>query len=136
MFCQYFITPKYESSITLYVERTVGYDEQKEEDSSELISTCIEISESENVCEDVADCIEKITHRSFSQKEIGEMTTVERVKDSAIIKISVRHEEPATAREVANRFSQCGIEKMDMFISKCNVNITEKSMKVTKLCWH
>lgn len=133
---KYFITPKYESSITMYVNnrRSTSYEETSSETktlssditaSQQLVPTYIEMLKSNNVLQTVADTVEERTKEVFTVKKIKEMLTAEAVTNTEIIKVSIKTTDPAIAREIANAIAEVAPEKIQNFIERSDVRIID-----------
>jgi len=133
---KYFITPKYESSITMYVNnrRSTSYDEESMETktlssditaSQQLVPTYIEMLKSENVLQTVSDTVEKRTGEVYTVRKIKEMLTAEAITNTEIIKVSIRTTDPAIAREIANAIAQVAPDKIQNFIERSDVKIID-----------
>ena len=75
---KYFVTPKYESSITMYVNNKsdsindVGATKTLASDitaSKQLVPTYIEMIKSNSVLEEVSNLVEEKTHQKYSEKK-------------------------------------------------------------------
>lgn len=131
---KYFITPKYESSITMYVNnksetvseaidtKTLASDITA---SQQLVPTYIEMIKSNSVLEEVSNLVEEKTHEKFSETKIRNMMTAEAVANTEIIKVSIRTEDAAIAREIANAIATVAEEKIPKFIQPSQVNIID-----------
>ena len=133
---EYFITPKYESSVTIYVNNRskdineAGVTKTLSSDitaSQQLVPTYIEMLKSNSVLGQVSDIVEKKTKQKFSEKKIREMMTAEAVSNTEIIKVSIRTEEAALARDIADAVGQVAEEKIPEFIQPSQVNIIDKA---------
>ncbi len=137
----YFITPKYESSITMYVNNrrsTIADDIETKTLSSDitasqqLVPTYIEMLKSNNVLEKVSDVVENKTGESYSVSEIKKMLTAEAVSNTEIIKVSVRTTDAAVAREIANTIADVAPDKIQNFIERSDVRIIDRAKVSTK----
>ncbi len=131
---EFFITPKYESSITMYVNNrsdTISDDVVTKTLSSDitasqqLVPTYIEMLKSNSVLEVVSNTIEEKTHQKYSAKKIRSMMTAEAVSNTEIIKVSIRTEDAAIARDIANTIATVAEEKIPKFIQPSQVNIID-----------
>ena len=137
----YFITPKYESSITLYVNNrseTANDDLESKTLSSDitasqqLVPTYIEMLKSNNVLGTVADKVEAKTGEAFTESEIRKMITAEAVANTEIIKVTVKTTKAAVAKEIAQTISEVVPEKIPNFIERSTVNIIDGARINTK----
>lgn len=131
---KYFITPKYESSITMYVNnksetineindtKTLASDITA---SQQLVPTYIEMIKSNSVLEEVSNLVEDRTHQKYSEKKIRNMMTAEAVSNTEIIRVSIRTEDAAIARDIANSIATVAEEKIPKFIQPSQVNIID-----------
>ena len=131
---EYFITPKYESSITMYVNNrsdTINDDAATKTlasditASQQLVPTYIEMLKSNSVLEEVSNIIEDKTHQKYSARKIRGMMTAEAVSNTEIIKVSIRTEDAAIARDIANTIASVAEEKIPKFIQPSQVNIID-----------
>lgn len=134
---KYFITPKYESSITMYVNnrRNTSYDENIETKtlssditaSQQLVPTYIEMLKSENVLQSVSDAVEKKTGEVYTVKKIKNMLTAEAITNTEIIKVSIKTTDPAIAREIANAIADIAPDKIQTFIERSDVKMIDSA---------
>lgn len=133
---KYFITPKYESSITMFVNNRRSSTEETMETktlssditaSQLLVPTYIEMLKSNNVLQTVADTVEKKTGEKFTVRKIEEMLTAEAVSNTEIIRVSIRTTESAIAREIANTIADVAPEKIQNFIELSDVRIIDRA---------
>ena len=136
-FSNYFITRKYESSITLYVnngrsfgENSGGIGQQKilSSDitaSQQLVPTYIEMIKSNAVLDEVAEDVEKKTKKKYRAGSIRDLLTVEAVANTEIIKVSVRTTDPGIAREIAYTISEIAPGKIQEFVEGSEVKIID-----------
>lgn len=134
---KYFLTPKYESSITMYVNnrRSVTESDVIETKilssdisaSQMLVPTYIEMIKSENVLREVADQVEDKTKKKFSASKIRKMMTAEAVTDTEIIKVSIQATDPGIAREIADTISKVAPKKIQKFIELSKVQIIDRA---------
>lgn len=132
----YFVTPKYESSITMYVNnRSESASDERETKtlssditaSQQLVPTYIEMLKSNNVLEAVAYRVEYETGVEFTESQIRKMLTAEAVSNTEIIKVSVRADKPAIACEIAKAISEVVPKKIPKFVERSKVNIIDKA---------
>lgn len=132
----YFITPKYESSITMYVNnRSQAANDERETKtlasditaSQQLVPTYIEMLKSNNVLGAVADRVEYETDKAFTESEIRRMITAEAVSNTEIIKVSVRTDKPEMARAIAQAIADVVPKKIPIFIERSDVNIIDSA---------
>ncbi len=130
----YFVTPKYESSITMYVNnrsesaQDTGETKTLSSDitaSQQLVPTYIEMLKSNNVLGAVADRVEYETGEAYTESEIRKMLTAEAVSNTEIIKVSVRTTKPEMARAIAQAISEVVPKKIPSFIERSDVNIID-----------
>lgn len=134
---KYFLTPKYESSITMYVNNRRNVTESDVVEtrilsgditaSQMLVPTYIEMIKSDNVLREVADQVEDRTKKKFSAYKIREMMTAEAVTDTEIIKVSIKATEPGIAREIADIISKVAPKKIQKFIELSKVQIIDEA---------
>lgn len=131
---KYFVTPKYESSITMYVNNKsdsindVGATKTLASDitaSKQLVPTYIEMIKSNSVLEEVSNLVEEKTHQKYSEKKIRSMMIAEAVSNTEIIKVSIKTEDAAIARDIANAIAAVAEEKIPKFVQPSQVNIID-----------
>ena len=131
---RYFITPKYESSITMYVNnRSDAISDNSETKtlasditaSQQLVPTYIEMLKSNSVLGEVSDLVEEETHQKYSESKIRKMMTAEAVSNTEIIKVSIRTEDATIARDIANAVAVVAEDKIPKFIQPSQVNIID-----------
>lgn len=135
---KYFITPKYESSITMYINnrkststiedlvetKTLSSDIAA---SQQLVPTYIEMLKSNNVLQAVSDTIEKKTGEVYTVSKLKGMITAEAVTNTEIIRVSVRMVDAAIAREIANTVADVAPDKIQNFIERSDVRIIDRA---------
>lgn len=131
---RYFITPKYEASITMYVNNRRNTAEESMETktlssditaSQQLVPTYIEMIKSENVLQAVSDSVEKRTGEVFSAKKLKEMLEAEAVANTEIIKVSIESPDRVIASEIANAIAEVAPDKIQTFIERSDVRIID-----------
>ena len=138
---EFFITPKYESSITMYVNNRKSTAEEISETktlssdivaSQQLVPTYIEMIKSNNVLQEVCDVIKEKTGEKFTVGKLKRMLTVEAVTNTEIIRVSVRTEQSVMSREIANTIASVAPDKIQKFIERSDVRIIDKAKLSTK----
>ncbi len=134
---EFFITPKYESSITMYVNNRRGGTEESMETktlssdivaSQQLVPTYIEMIKSNNVLQEVCEVIkEKGVDEEITVGKLKRMLTVEAVTNTEIIRVSVRTEDSSTSREIANTIASVAPGKIQKFIELSDVRIIDRA---------
>ncbi len=133
---EFFITPKYESSITMYVNNRKSSAEEILETktlssdivaSQQLVPTYIEMIKSNNVLQEVCDVVSKKTGEKLTAGKLKKMLTVEAVANTEIIRVSVRATESSVAREIANTIANVAPEKIQKFIERSDVRIIDRA---------
>ena len=133
---EFFITPKYESSITMYVNNRKSTAEEISETktlssdivaSQQLVPTYIEMIKSNNVLQEVCDVIKEKTGEKFTVGKIKRMLNVEAVSNTEIIRVSVRTEQSVMSREIANTIASVAPDKIQKFIERSDVRIIDKA---------
>lgn len=136
---KYFITPKYESSITMYINNrrsTTSIDQENVETktlssditaSQQLVPTYIEMLKSNNVLQTVSDTVEKKTGEVYTVKKLKGMIEAEAVSNTEIIRVSVRVVDAAIAREIANTIADVAPDKIQNFIERSDVRIIDRA---------
>lgn len=136
---KYFITPKYESSITMYINNrrsTTSIDQENVETktlssditaSQQLVPTYIEMLKSNNVLQTVSDTVEKKTGEAYTVGKLKGMIEAEAVSNTEIIRVSVRVVDAAIAREIANTIADVAPDKIQNFIERSDVRIIDRA---------
>ncbi len=134
---KYFLTPKYESSITMYVNNRGNVTESDVVEtrilsgditaSQMLVPTYIEMIKSDNVLREVADQVEDRTKKKFSAGKIRTMMTAEAVSETEIIKVSIEATDPGIAREIADTIAKVAPTKIQKFIELSKVQIIDEA---------
>ena len=136
---KYFITPKYESSITMYINNrrsTTSIEQENVETktlssditaSQQLVPTYIEMLKSNNVLQTVSDAVEKKTGEAYTVNKLKEMIEADAVSNTEIIKVSVRMVDAAVAREIANTIADVAPDKIQNFIERSDVRIIDRA---------
>lgn len=133
---EFFITPKYESSITMFVNNRRSNNEETTETktltsdinaSQLLVPTYIEMIKSNNVLQEVADVVEEKTGERHTVKEIKKMLTAEAVSRTEIIRVSIKTTDTAMAREIANTIADVAPNKIQKFIELSDVRIIDRA---------
>ena len=134
---QFFITPKYESSITMYVNnRRSGAEEVMETKtlssdivaSQQLVPTYIEMIKSNNVLDEVKNVVEeRHINEDITVGKLRKMIEVEAVSNTEIIRVSVRTTDKIQSREIANIIAEVAPDKIQKFIDRSDVKIIDKA---------
>lgn len=135
---QFFITPKYESSITMYVNNRRGgiVDELTETKtlssdivaSQQLVPTYIEMIKSNNVLDEVKAVVkERHIDEDITVGQLKKMLNVEAVTNTEIIRVSVRTTDKVQSREIANIIAEIAPDKIQKFIDRSDVKIIDKA---------
>lgn len=133
---EFFITPKYESSITMYVNNRKSTGDEVSETktlssdivaSQQLVPTYIEMIKSDNVLQEVCDVVRKKTGEKFTVGKIRRMITAEAVSNTEIIRVSVKTTESVMAREIANTIANVAPNKIQKFIERSDVRIIDRA---------
>lgn len=131
---EYFITPKYESSITMYVNNKRASLEESTETktltsdisaSQMLVPTYIEMIKSNTILQEVSEAVEEKTNKEFTVKEIKEMLTAEAIANTEIIRVSVENTEAAIAKEIANTIADVAPKNIQEIIELSDVRIID-----------
>jgi capsular polysaccharide biosynthesis protein len=93
--------------------------------SQQLVPTYIEMLKSNSVLEEVSNIVEEKTHQKFSANKIRKMMTAEAVSNTEIIKVSIKMEDAAIARDIANTIAVVAEEKIPNFIQPSQVSIID-----------
>ena len=132
-FSSYFMTPKYASSITMYVNnsRDNGIDNETKTlasdivASQQLVPTYIAMITSNNILQDVADKYNDRTGETYSVKKLREMVSAESVNQTEILKVTVKTPNAASSQELANIIAEVAPRKIQSFIEKSDVRIID-----------
>lgn len=102
-----FITPRYQATVTLYVNNTVG-DSSDEISSSDLataqrlVDTYVAILQQYSVMEKVADRVEEQTGKRPSPQSIMNSMTASAINETEVFTITVTHTNAKMAMNIAN----------------------------------
>ena len=135
---QFFITPKYESSITMYVNNRRGglVDEMSETKtlssdivaSQQLVPTYIEMIKSNNVLDEVRSVVkERHIDDDITVGDLKKMLTVEAVANTEIIRVSVKTTNKTHSKEIANIIADVAPDKIQRFIDRSDVKIIDRA---------
>ena len=135
IYSSFFITPEYESNITIYVtERENGEEEEKKTlspdtvASQQLVPTCIEMIKSNNVLDEVKDVVrKKHIDKEITLSKLKEMVTVEAIPNTEIVRVAVRTTDMIKSREIANIIADVAPDKIQKFIERSDVKIIDKA---------
>ena len=124
----YYKVPKYKTSTTilLVADQKNNNQEVTQTDlnlNSNLISTYCNIAKSSKVLEKTIENL----NLSMTQEELQKNITVEQVKQSQILKITVENNNPYTARDITNELSQVFIQEVANIYNLENVSIVDKA---------
>ncbi len=129
----YYVVPKYESSIKLVLAQVVqGSNELKKSDAitqsdltmnNQLVSTYTEIIKSKNVLKKVI----KQLHLDITIEELAKKITVNSIKETQILKISVLDESPELAQNIATEIANAFKEEVSSIYNINNVNIIDSA---------
>ena len=102
-YAKLFVTPQYTATVSIYLQNYIGENDQKIYSSDliasqTLISTYSELITSNKVLEKV---VAKLDNR-YTVAQIRTAFSAEAVDDTAILKISIRHNVPEEAANIAN----------------------------------
>lgn len=132
---KYFLTPKYESSITMYVNnRRVGDSANATENkvlssdiqaSKQLVPTYVEMIKSNNVLESVADEFNETTGKSYGANKIKGMISANALGNTEILKVTVKSSDAAEAMEIANIIAVVAPEKIQTFVERSYIKIID-----------
>lgn len=132
---KYFITPKYESYITMYVNNRRGSAAvESTEDrvltsdlqaSKQLVPTYIEMIKSNNVLEAVVDKFNERTGKSYSVDKLKSFVSASALGNTEILEVVVKTSDAAEAREIANIIAEVAPEKIQTFIERSYVKIID-----------
>lgn len=134
---EFLVVPKYESSITMYVNNrrnTAGAENNETKTlssditaSQQLVPTYIEMIKSDSVLQEVADEIKEKTGEKFKVKKIRDMIKAEALSNTEIIRVSIKTEDARMAREIANTIADVAPDKIQKFIERSDVRIIDKA---------
>lgn len=136
MLSEFLLVPKYESSITMYINNRRNASENSTETkmmtsditaSQMLVPTYIEMIKSNSVLQEVADVVKEKTGEKFTVRKIKDMISAEAVANTEIISVSVRTTDSRVAREIANTIADIAPEKIQKFIELSDVRIIDRA---------
>lgn len=126
-----FTKPMYSSSTTLVLASTANVDEQASTTitttditlNSKLVSTYSELVKSKNVLRQVISNLGIEINEDTLRKSI----TVSSVKNTELIEITVKNENPEYAAKIANEIAEVFIEKVKEIYNISNVQVVDKA---------
>lgn len=122
-----FITPKYQSSVSVYVNnarnnQTVDYVTSSNLDASQkLVNTYINIAQSDRVLELVSERLDGV----YSVKELREMLTASQVNDTEIFKLYITSPDPEEAARVANVMAEVAPREISDLVEGSSARIID-----------
>lgn len=131
---KYFLTPKYESYITMYVNNRRSSEVENTETkmltsdiqaSQQLVPTYVEMIKSNNVLEAVVDKFNERTGESYSVDKLRRMVEANSLGNTEILEVTVKTTEAAEAREIANIIAEIAPQKIQTFIDRSDVKIID-----------
>ncbi|MBI5975595.1 Wzz/FepE/Etk N-terminal domain-containing protein [Staphylococcus canis] len=120
------LTPKYEASTQILVnqnETDSEFNSQSIQNNLQLVNTYAEIVKSPRILDDVS---KQLTQR-YEYDELNRMVNVTHQTESQIINISVTHESPREAENIANAIAQVYRDEMPHIMNIDNVSILSEA---------
>ena len=124
---QLLITPKYTSSTSMYMlsrsDGTAGITSSDLQTGTQLTQDYMELVKSRAVLEQVIS----VLNLDMTTSELSEMVTTENTTDTRILTISVEHEDPEMAREIADALRETASVKIQEIMEIDAVNTIEEA---------
>lgn len=133
IYSYFFVTPKYKSSTTLVLAQTSKSGEQSGEESitqtdltlnSKLVSTYSEIMTTKSVLSEV---VESLDIPGLNESKIKNNISVQTVKDTEVIEITIQNEDPNYAAQIANKLAEVFSKKIVEVYNISNVYILDRA---------
>ena len=130
----YFVTPNYASSITMYVNNYRGGSIADLESrtltsditaSQQLVPTYIAMITSDNILQAVADRYNDTTGQLYNIGRLKSMITAQAINNTEILKVTVKMPDAAGAQELANIIASVAPGKIQEFVEKSDVRIID-----------
>lgn len=140
IYSYFFITPEYKASTTLVLVQSSATVEQNGNGTitqtdltlnSKLVSTYSELMKSKSVLRQV---VENLNIEEISEEKIRNNIFVESVKDTEVIQITVKNEEPNRAALIANEIAKVFSEKVVEIYNISNIYILDRAEAETNPC--
>lgn len=123
----HFVTPMYQSSITVYVNSVKGDQEINSISSStlataqKLVDTYVTMIKSDTVLEKVAEEAEE----TVTAAQIRQIMSAEQVDSTEIFKVIITHEDPVFAADVANAIANVAPAEIEEFVEGSSAKIID-----------
>ena len=133
IYSYFFITPEYKASTTLVLVQSSATVEQNGNGTitqtdltlnSKLVSTYSELMKSKSVLRQV---VENLNIEEISEEKIRNNIFVESVKDTEVIQITVKNEEPNRAALIANEIAKVFSEKVVEIYNISNIYVLDRA---------
>lgn len=129
VFTVFFITPKYESSISFYVNNSsvnlggtkLSLTTGDINAAQELVSTYIVILNTRNTLDDVA----KSAHVDYSFEQLSSMISANAIDNTEVFKVTVTSSDPKEARAIAKTIGEVLPLKITSIIEGCSARIVD-----------
>lgn len=131
----YVITPKYEATVSLYVNNGVTATAQTGTTlnditaSQELVSTYIQILNSETACSDVINTLDL----DYSVSELQEMVSMNAKNETEVLEIHVTSPSPQEAIVVANTFLDSAPDILIRVVKAASVETVDTAARAVKV---
>lgn len=133
VYSAFFITPLYESSISMYVNNSVNSSSSTSITSSDitaskyLVDTYVAVLTSRTTLNEV---IEQ-TGVSYTYEELKDMISTEAVDDTEVFEVTVTGADPEEAAEIANAIAQIAPDKIAEIVSGSSVKVIDYAVVAT-----
>ena len=133
IYSYFFIVPKYKSSTTLVLAQSSKAIEKSEEGAitqtdltlnSNLVSTYSELIKSKTILKEV---VESLGIQGITEESIKNDISVQAVKDTEIIEITVQNENPNHAAKIANKIAEVFSKKVVDIYNISNIYILDSA---------
>ena len=131
LYSYFYITPTYKSSTTLVLAQSSSPNETSAEITqtdvtlnSKLVSTYSELVKSKAILRQV---VESIGNENLNEIDLKKNISVQAVKDTEVIEITVKDTDPNLAAQIANKIAEVFSEKVVEIYNISNVYILDKA---------
>lgn len=127
VYTAHFVTPMYESSVTIYVNNSRSGEQVDSISSSnlttsqKLVNTYINMIRSDTVLEKVAEASEL----DISAGGIREAMSASQIDETEIFKVTITHADPQTAADIANAIAEVAPAEIADFVEGSSTKIID-----------
>ncbi len=128
LYTRYFVTPMYQSSVTMYVDNRSTAEEEDGYVSSSSLSTAQRLVKTYAAFIESDSVLNEVIEQSGLQVSAGRirsMITVAAVNDTEVFKISITCDDPREAALIANVIGNVAVEKIPEILSGTNTKVID-----------